>query len=232
MTPSTLTAGRIPAAERGMLALAAAVTVTWLAAVVALGSRGVFNAAPDAPPVATLAAIMLPPALFLGLLRVARIRQAVLRIDPVWLAAVHGLRILGAGFLFVYAFGHLPELFAHTAGWGDVLVAALAPFVAARLAADPRFLRSSWHLGFHVLGLADFAGAVLSGLIARGTLPLLGLSESTAALGALPLALIPCFAVPLWICLHIAAILRIREARRAGDGGRARSPPGDAPSSA
>ncbi|PWG61848.1 hypothetical protein DEM34_14675 [Spiribacter halobius] len=140
--------------------------------------------------------------------------EAVLAIHPVWLAAVHGLRILGAGFLFVYAFGHLPGLFAHTAGWGDVLVAVLAPFVAARLALDPHFLRSSWHLGFHALGLLDFAGAVLSGLIARGTLPLLGLSESTAALGALPLALIPCFAVPLWICLHIAAIVQIRDARR------------------
>lgn len=35
------------------------------------------------------------------------------------------------------------------------------------------------------------------------------LSESTSALGELPLVLIPCFAVPLWICLHIAALTQI-----------------------
>lgn len=214
MTTSALTFGRRAAPSPTFLTIAAGVVMLWLIAIATLAADGVFNVPPSAPPVTTLTAMLLPPAAFLLLLRLPRVREAILAIHPVWLAAVHGLRILGAGFLFVYAFGHLPGLFAHTAGWGDVLVAVLAPFVAARLAVDPDFLRSPWHLGFHALGLLDFAGAVLSGLIARGTLPLLGLSESTAALGALPLALIPCFAVPLWICLHIAAIAQIRDARR------------------
>ena len=189
--------------------------IAWFGLILALGGAGMFRAAAQAPPIATLTALVLPPLLFLALLRVAGIRAWVLSIDPVWLTAMQGLRILGAGFLFVYAFGHLPALFAHTAGWGDVLVAVLAPVVAARLAADRGFLRSPWYGGFHALGLLDFAGAVGSGLVARGTVPLLETPESTAALGQMPLLLIPCFAVPLWICLHIAALVQIHESRRA-----------------
>lgn len=142
------------------------------------------------------------------------VRKQILAIDPVWLASVHGLRILGAGFLVAWSFGHLPWLFANAAGWGDVLVALMAPFVAVRLARDPRFLRSRWLMLFHAFGMLDFVGAVITGLISRGTIPLLGMKESTAALGQFPLLLIPCFAVPIWICLHLAAFMQIAEARR------------------
>lgn len=193
---------------------ALAVVLAWLAVIAALGAGGTFRTPAAAPPVATLTALLAPPLAFLLLLRLPAVRREVLAVDPVWLTAMQGLRILGAGFLFLYAYGHLPALFAHAAGWGDVLVAALAPLAAARLAADRGFLASPWYAGFHALGLLDFVGAVGSGLVARGTLPLLETAESTAALGELPLLLIPCFAVPLWICLHIAAFLQIRAARR------------------
>jgi len=191
------------------------VVVAWLLLVVVLGGNGVFHASQGEVPFATLIALITPPLLFLLLLRTPGFRADVLAIDPIWLTAMQGLRILGAGFLFVYAFGHLPALFAYMAGWGDVLVAILAPLMVARLAADKAFLRSRWYAGFHILGLLDFVGAVGSGLIARGTIPITESVESTAALGQLPLLLIPCFAVPLWICLHFAAFAQIRESYRA-----------------
>ena len=84
----------------------------------------------------------------------------MLSIDPVFLTAVQGLRIFGGAFLFLYAFGHLPALFAMPAGWGDVLVAVLAPFVVALLAANRDFLKSNRLLAFHLLGLLDFVGAI------------------------------------------------------------------------
>ena len=204
----------------GQFVIIGLVTVfAWLLIILLLGSAGTFHAEGNQPPVATLAALLIPPLILLILARVPRVRAQFLAIDPVWLTAMQGLRMLGAGFLFVYAFGHLPSLFAHVAGWGDIVVAVLAPLVCARLAADRSFIRSRWYAGFHAIGLLDFVGAVGSGLVARGTLPFLGLSESTAALGQFPLLLIPCFAVPLWICLHTIAFIQIRESWREVEAG-------------
>ena len=51
-------------------------------------------------------------------------------------------------------------------------------------------------------------------MLARGTFPALVEGATTQAMGALPLILVPAFAVPLWICLHIAAFVQIAEARK------------------
>jgi hypothetical protein len=192
--------------DMGFVIALTGIAICWLGLIVFLGGRGAFHAAEGSPPIATLAAFVGPPILFLLAQRNAYFGAQTLRIDPIWVTAVQGLRILGAGFLFVYAFGHLPSVFAFFAGWGDVLVAILAPFVVAKLAARRSFIMSKTYLGFHLLGLLDFVGALGSGLVARGTIPLRSTVESTAALGQFPLLLIPCFAVPMWICLHIIAI--------------------------
>ena len=199
-----------PAFAKPMLVLIA----VWLIIVVMLGRADFFHAAPSIPPVQTLLAMLLPPLLFLLAMRVTRFRTQVLNIDPIWLNGMQGLRILGAGFLFVAAYGHLPGIFAFFAGWGDVLVAFLAPLMVAKLAANRAFLASPHFLTFHIIGLLDFVGAVLSGLVSRGTIPLVAEPQSTEALASLPLLLIPCFAVPLWICLHIAALAQRREFMR------------------
>lgn len=187
----------------------------WLALIAGLTSHGTFDAPDTAPPVALLTALVLPPVLFASLVHLSStVHRQILAISPVWLSAVQGLRILGTGFLFVYAFGHLPGAFAHTAGWGDLIVAVLAPFATARLAANPGFLKSRWLWRFHALGVLDFISAVGSGLWARGLFTGVPAVPDTSPLSELPLALIPAFAVPLWICLHIAAFTQIREARR------------------
>ena len=191
----------------------ALVLSVWLSVIVALGLKGAFRATPGTPPVAMLLAVLTPPVLLLVLLRVPAVRSQILAIDPVWLAAVHGLRVLGVGFLFVHAFGHLPGLFAHPAGWGDLAVGLLAPFAATRLARNPDFIRSSWLWRFHALGMLDFVGAIGSGLFAARLSWMDTTAIPTAALGQLPLLLIPAFAVPLWICLHLTAFAQIREAR-------------------
>lgn len=199
----------------GGLAAVAILVVVWLVAVVLLARAGVFHAAPDEPPIAILLAIVGPPLLFLLAVRLfPQVRGFVLGIDPVWLTAIQGLRVLGGSFLLLYAVGALPGLFAHPAGWGDMLVGFLAPFAAARLARDPGFLASKTLWRFHLLGLADFVAAVGTGVLARGGFPALTGEITSNGLGLLPLVLIPGFAVPLWICLHAAAMLQIRAARR------------------
>ena len=187
------------------------VVAFWLISIVYMGLNGTFHVGMDEPPIPTILAMLAPPVIFLFLMRMPGFRAQVLSIDPIWLNGMQGLRILGAGFLFVSAFGHLPAIFAFFAGWGDVLVAFLAPVVVAKLASDRAFIASKGFLMFHVIGLLDFVGAVVSGLISRGTIPLVEHPQSTEALGSLPLLLIPCFAVPLWICLHIASLAQRRE---------------------
>jgi hypothetical protein len=193
--------------------------VVWLFTIVMLGRAGVFLTAASDPPALTLLAMLLPPLLFLFAMRLRWFRTHVLSINSIWLNGMQGLRILGAGFLFVSAYGHLPQIFALFAGWGDVLVAFLAPLVVAKLAASRTFLASPRFLAFHVIGLLDFFGAVLSGLVSRGTIPFVAEPQSTEALASLPLLLIPCFAVPLWICLHIAALAQRREFMNSQSGG-------------
>lgn len=194
-----------------------AVVSVWFLLIVMAGRVGYFNAAMGEPPLATIAALIGPPLLFWILLQLKDVRAEVLKINPIWLTAMQGLRILGAGFLFVYAFGHLPGLFAFVAGYGDIVVALLAPIVTAKLAMNRGFLKSRSLERFHYLGLLDFVGAVGSGLIARGTIPLIDNPESTTTLGQLPLVLVPCFAVPLWICFHMIALMQIFNARRASN---------------
>lgn len=193
--------------------MALAVIAVWLTIIVVLGRGGAFHVGIDSPPVQTLTAMLAPPFLFLSAMRFPSFREQVLKINPIWLNGMQGLRILGAGFLFVAAYGHLPGIFAFFAGWGDVLVALLAPVVVAKLAVEKSFILSGRFLAFHIIGLLDFVGAVLSGLVARGTIPLVETPQSTEALASFPLLIIPCFAVPLWICLHIAALAQ-RQAYR------------------
>jgi hypothetical protein len=165
-----------------------------------------------------LAAILGPPLLFAFALKTsAGVRSFVRGLSPVFLTSVQGLRIFGGAFLFLYAFGHLPALFAWPAGWGDVLVAVLAPFVAAAVAANGAFLRRRRYVAFHILGLLDFVGAVGSGLLARGMFGMPATDPTTSILGQLPLSVIPSFAVPLWICLHLAALFQVADAQVRAD---------------
>lgn len=191
--------------------LAALIVISlWLIFIIILGRSGTFHVTADQPPLPTIMAMLTPPILFWVAIQVPSFRAEVLLINPVWLNGMQGLRILGAGFLFVASYGHLPQIFAFFAGWGDVLVAFCAPLVVAKVSTNRDFLASRRFLVFHMVGLLDFVGAVLSGLISRGTIALVDSPQSTGALASFPLLIIPCFAVPLWICLHIAALTQRR----------------------
>jgi hypothetical protein len=208
MTLQSTSEARIAPPRFALVALI--VISVWLISIIILGRSGTFHVEADQPPLPTILAMLSPPLLFLIAMRLPAFRAEVLLINPIWLNGMQGLRILGAGFLFVASYGHLPQVFAFFAGWGDVLVAFLAPLVVAKIASNRAFLASRRFLIFHLLGLMDFVGAVLSGLISRGTIPLIDTPQSTEALASFPLLIIPCFAVPLWICLHIAALAQRR----------------------
>lgn len=130
------------------------------------------------------------------------------------LPAVHGIqlyRVIGATFLLLMLQGQVPAHFALPAGWGDIAVGLAAPLVAlalARRAPGSRALAAGWN----VFGLLDLVVAVGmgTGYLAPLLAPHLGTHvPPAAAMGVYPLILVPTFAVPVSIMLHLLGLTRL-----------------------
>ena len=187
----------------------------WFGVIVALAANGSLALLPGDAPVITLAAILGPPLTFaLAMFTFPHFRSWALSLDPALLTALQGWRVLGGGFLMLYAFGHLPGVFAFPAGVGDVAVGLGAPFAAIALARGNLRLDSRKMLSVHISGLLDFAVAVSLGIMARNYIPGLVEGVTSSAMGELPLVLIPAFGVPSFIILHLIVLVQIWEQRR------------------
>jgi hypothetical protein len=126
----------------------------------------------------------------------------------------HTMRVVGVVFLLVMVQGYLPAAFALPAGLGDIAIGITAPFVARRLAREPRRAAAvAGAVRFNVLGLLDLVVAV-SLAVLLGLPGLVAVTPSTDALRLLPLALVPTVPVPLAIALHIVSLHRLRTATR------------------
>jgi hypothetical protein len=134
------------------------------------------------------------------------------------LIGVQLYRAIGFVFIALLARGQLPAHFAEPAGWGDVAIGLAAPLVAmavARGIAGGRALAIGWN----VFGLLDLVVAVGmgTGFLAPVLMPELGPRvPPAAAMGVFPMLLVPTFAVPLSIILHVIALGRLRRGARVG----------------
>ena len=183
----------------------------WFIFVLTASALGVFISGPAQPPLPMLVAIVGPPAVFVLAYRLSRrFRESVLDFDLHLLTAVQTWRVLGGVFLALYAFGLLPGLFAWPAGLGDVGVGVAAVFVLyAMIVGRPNWRRQVWWL--NVAGLLDFGGAIGTGVLtSNSAFGLFAPDVPMAEIGALPLSLIPTFAVPLWIIVHMISLLQLR----------------------
>jgi hypothetical protein len=208
------------ARQPGLAALIAGALAVWFVAVLALGAGGAFDAGPERPPLPILIAIVAPIALFaLAYRGSSRVRAFALGLDLRLLTAMQSWRVLGAMFLAFYAFGMLPGLFAWPAGLGDAAVGLAAPFVVQAMIAG----RANWQrsvLWLNIAGILDFVGAVGTGVLSsNSSLGFFATGAPAVSMGALPLSLVPTFAVPLWTILHIISFIQLRrltrDARRA-----------------
>ena len=192
------------------------VVMAWAALSLMLNVLGVFATPPDQPPLALLIAVIGPPIVFVvSYFFSANVRTLALRLDLRLLTAMQAWRVVGAMFLVLLSFGFLPGTFAWPAGIGDLLVGAYAPFVV--LAISRR--TPGWHTHvvlLNVLGLLDFVGAIGGGVLSgRSPLGMLRGDVTTDLMQALPLSLIPTFAVPLWIVLHLISLIKLRHPQAA-----------------
>jgi len=177
-----------------------AVLALWFVAALWGGATGAFQSAPSQPPLALLIAVAGPPLVVAVVYRLSRgFREFVLGIDLRLLTAIQSWRVIGILFLALYAFGLVPGLFAWPAGLGDAAVGVAAPFVLlAMVRGAPTWRRQV--IWLNIAGLVDFVGAVGTGVLSSDpSFGFVAASATRASLGALPLSLIPTFAVPLWI---------------------------------
>ncbi len=170
--------------------------------------------------------MIVPPILFgLAYRTIPAFRAFVLAADLRFVTMTQAWRIVGFYFLALLGIGQLPGSFAWGAGLGDVLIGLAAPFVAIALVRRPGFAATTRFAVFHWLGLFDFVAAFTAGVISSGAFPQISGPVTVAAIGEMPLFLVPGFFVPIFIMLHFTALLQAHHARReAAVGMRSRHP--------
>lgn len=183
----------------------------WLLLSLLLGSIGVFQTGPSTLfPVIALG-IAVPILVGILLLKHSPTLNSAIESVPIhWLVGVQLYRAFGFIFLALYAIDKLPVEFAIPAGVGDVLVGVAAPIVGYLF-----FKGYRWSclavLGWNVVGIADLAVAVTFGFLSSpGPFQLLAMDMPNELITAFPLVLVPVFAVPLSILLHLATLKRLK----------------------
>jgi hypothetical protein len=185
--------------------LSAGLLVAWLAFALSSSALHLYVNAPNTPPIALGLAVVTPVVLFLVWLASSPgFRQFVLSLSPRAITLVQSVRVAGIVFLALGTYKILPAYFALSAGWGDIIIGATAPFAALWLV-DPA--RRRGFILWQLLGIADLVNALTLGTLA-GFIDPHGIS--TAPMAVLPMSYITTFAVPVFLILHIICIAQAR----------------------
>ena len=172
----------------------------WLAVAIAAGASG--RLVGLQPPIPQLVIVALTLLALASVAAVPPIRRWAAVIDVRVLVAVHLTRFVGVYFLVLYLRGELPYAFAVPAGWGDIVVAALA--VALLTLRLPQIHRRTAYLLWNTLGFVD----ILMVLVIATRLALAD-PTSLAPLLRLPLSVVPTFVVPVIIVTHVILFFRL-----------------------
>lgn len=173
----------------------------WFVLVLTLSALHILRNGPNQPPLALGLAVLTPVAAFLAWFAASpRFRQFALQLNPRVLTLVQSWRMAGLAFVALGAYGILPNVFALPAGYGDMAIGLTAPLAALVLSgAEHRRGFLLWQ----VLGMIDLVTAVSLGTLASVIDPR---GIPTSAMTVLPLSVIPAFAVPLLLMLHILCV--------------------------
>jgi len=203
-TASTAPSGRV---------LIAIILGLWFVLAFWLGANGTFVTPRGTPPLPILIGVLTPITVFIGAFVISRaFRALVLAADLPLIASTHAWRFVGFGFLGFYALGILPGYFAWPAALGDMAIALTAPWIARALLERPKFAASKIFVAWNLFGILDFVVAVGMGAITPLIFPSLAPAGPTP-LAYLPLVLIPTYGVPMFIILHLTALLQARQQR-------------------
>ncbi len=185
--------------------------IAWLLGVVVLSASGLLAHGDGWLRLLMPALILLPVAVFALAWRSSEaFRTLVLSIDTGVLVLLHSWRMVGLGFLFLYAHDVLPGLFAWLAGVGDMLAATGAMIIGTAMLKGKEVSRQTlW--SWNSFGLLDFIIAIVIGTSLRSVY--LGGAVNTDAMALLPLSLVPTVIVPLYIITHVMIYLQLRNSQ-------------------
>jgi hypothetical protein len=179
-----------------------------------LVARDAFYLTPLIPLFAGLSMV----AVLIALWRSSSLRRALAAVPTPTLHALQVWRVVGILFVILFGLGQLPAHFALPAGWGDIFVGVTAPLIALALARGMRGA-APLAIAWNVFGLLDLVVAVGmgTGFLAPLLEPELGPRvPPAAAMGVYPMILVPVFAVPLSMLLHVIALPRVVREMRVG----------------
>ena len=193
---------------------AAATAFAWLLVVTGLAASGLFvpGALGRVPAIlpAILPAIVLPILVFSLVLAYSKSAVAVLDAIPQdWLIRIQVFRVFGGIFIVLYLDGFIPGVFALPAGLGDVATGLLALPVAYLVARNSSWARSSAY-AWNIFGILDLVTAVTLGYLSSpGPFQQLAFEYPDGFIGQYPLVMIPVFAVPVSVILHILSLRKL-----------------------
>jgi len=185
----------------------------WLAIVWPLALNGAFE--PGLAGIPRLPIAILGPVIVgAPLLMFSRSVGALLDAMPAsWLIALQVYRVFGGVFLLGWINGLVPGVFALPAGTGDMLTGLAALSVAGAVAsgsASGRRAAMMWNL----FGLADLTVAITMGALSSpGPLQIFNIGGPASPIGSYPTVMIPAFAVPSSILLHVLSIRQLMRRR-------------------
>jgi hypothetical protein len=210
-----LRGGPARGSDAGVRRVVAGVVVGWAALVFLLGARGAFAAHADRFDPWVVLGIVVP--VLLGVLlfsTVPSLRRLAGTLPTPWLIGLQIYRVVGFTFVVAAWQGRIPFEFALPAGLGDFAIGVLAPLVALSLARGRRgshALAVAWNLA----GIADLVVAVTLGVLTSPTtIQVLALGHANAEVTRFPFVLIPAFAVPASLLLHVLTLWRLGASRR------------------
>lgn len=186
-----------------------AILIWFLGSMIA-GYFGVFNQT-GTPPIYLGVFIAVPFVGFSGAYFASRrFREFTQSLSLSLIIGAHAWRYVGVFFVIAFLMGKLPPQFAIPEGGGDIIAAIFSlPLAIALHQGKP--VRTAF-IAWNLFGLIDLISAITLGtLYSVGSLGLLRTSVSTALMTAFPVSLIPTFFVPLFILLHLLALLRAKE---------------------
>jgi hypothetical protein len=190
-----------------------AALAVWLGVVLLVGASGAFVGAPGQPPLPVFAGAVVPLIVFAIAMRASpTFRELLLALDTRLIVAMQAWRYAGFGFLALYANHVLPGLFAWPAGLGDMAIGMVAPWWIVALSKNPDAVATFRFRLWNALGILDFVIAFTTATICAMTITT-DVPPTIAPMGQLPLVLIPTFMVPLFVMLHIVALMQSKRAR-------------------
>jgi hypothetical protein len=212
--------GALPLSTVQRLVLGA-IAGAWVGLAAGLAASGALAVSPGQT-VPILGVLFAAPLVVTAILWVAsaRFRAALTAIPMPLLIGLNSLRLFGVLFLALAAAGRLSGPFPYSAGWGDIIVGALALPVARLAMAGPSrggLAIAAWN----AFGVIDLIAAVTLGMTsAQGSpLQLIHAGVGSEAMQHLPFSLVPTVLVPFFLITHaiVAAQLVARRVQPGRD---------------